>query len=289
MKLVGETCTTPPRPRRQQNIRGTLVDVDSDDDDKELSSEEDDDDDYNGSGSGSESEEDDEESESEEERSDGDDDESSDEEDEDEEDERAAGRCTRNARCTNRFRHRGRCSVPKQDEGSSSSTTPIDYRAQAQEIFNEEKARIVALEGVRAQHKAELEKFKVLKFDRGTRRRGVCSYKNLTIGLSSKLVDGGASADTIRNIIVHELSHAACPKQKHNKVWKDFNILVGGDGKRCCNSAEAQEIIQHKYEVVCSTGGAAHYRKKMHKRSSQQWLSKYRCADCASKLVVRKL
>ena len=100
------------------------------------------------------------------------------------------------------------------------------------------------------------------------------------------MVDGGTSAEKIAKVIRHELSHACNPGMKHNFTWKQFDILIGGDGKRCCADEEVRQVIGHKYEVVCPVDGA-HYLKKMQKQPSRSWLQRKVCGKCRSRFTVR--
>ena len=142
------------------------------------------------------------------------------------------------------------------------------FQERAKHIFEAEKKRITNHPLVSDVHKKHMEPYTMI-FDKGTRRRGVCKYpragRSGIIGLSARMVNGGTSADKITQVIRHELSHACNPGMKHNATWKRFDLLIGGDGKRCCNDEEVRNIIGHRIEVVCPIGGADHFLKKMQK------------------------
>ena len=132
----------------------------------------------------------------------------------------------------------------------------------------------------------------VLVFDRGTRRRGVCTYpsalRRASIGLSARMVDNAVSPAVVTKVVRHELSHACNPGQKHNNVWRAFDRRIGGDGKRCCTDEEAKAAIGHRVEVVCPVD-RAHCCKKMQRAPSYQWLRGHVCKRCRSKLSVLRV
>ena len=82
------------------------------------------------------------------------------------------------------------------------------------------------------------------------------------IGLSSKMVDNGTPAASVAAIIRHELSHACCPGQKHNHVWKAFNQSISGDGERCCNDKIVEAIIGYPFVIRCEKGCCSTGRQK---------------------------
>jgi hypothetical protein len=177
----------------------------------------------------------------------------------------------------------------KELKGQEYITRTYKFRDRANEIFDWEKKAIMNNTKVSAKHKQNLEEYTLI-FDRGTKRRGVCHYpfkgRRGWIGLSARMVDGGAPAESIAKVIRHELSHACNPGMKHNKVWKAFDVLIGGDGKRCCVDEEIKQIIGHRIEVFCPNG-VSHYLKKMQKRPSAKWLNSRCCKTCHSRFSVR--
>lgn len=167
------------------------------------------------------------------------------------------------------------------------------FRERAQTIFESEKSRILSHSKVGLAEKKHLEPY-TLVFDRGTRRRGVCKYPNRTtrptgyIGVSAKMVDGGVSTEKLVNILRHELSHACKPGMKHNEVWKQFFLMIGGDGKRCCADEEVKKAIGHRIEVYCPQD-VTHFLKKMQKRPSKRWLQSKVCGKCRSRFLVKSV
>lgn len=171
------------------------------------------------------------------------------------------------------------------------------FRKRATRIFEAECDAVYANPRVNAEQKDMLRKFKFI-LDRGTTRRGVCNYQRSYIGLSAKMVDNGASADAIAKIVRHEISHACTPKQHHNATWQAFDLLIGGDGKRCCTSAEVKEVIGHRVEVYCEKGGprdgTGHYFAKKQKAPTTHKLRTKCCGKCKkeghiSKLLYRRI
>ena len=183
--------------------------------------------------------------------------------------------------------------VPREGEtltGQAYIDRAYKLRERAQAIFESEKKHIIDNTLVGDAEKKHLTPY-TLVFDRGTRRRGVCKYPSSKrprgyIGLSAKMVDGGTPADKLVNVIRHELSHACKPGMKHNAVWKQFDLMIGGDGKRCCSDEEIKAIIGHRIEVYCPND-IKHFLKKMQKRPSQKWLTSKVCKTCRSHFLVR--
>ena len=99
------------------------------------------------------------------------------------------------------------------------------------------------------------------------------------------MVDNAVSAGKIAKVVRHELSHACNPGQKHNDVWKEFDRLIGGDGKRCCTDEEVEKAIGHRIEVVCPVD-RAHGVRKMQKAPTHKWLQRYVCKHCKSMFKV---
>ena len=172
------------------------------------------------------------------------------------------------------------------------------FRDKARTIFNEECEAVYANSGISDDKKDLLRKYKLL-FDRGTTRRGVCKYPSARtggigyIGLSSSMIDRGVSAQKVAQIIRHEISHACNPGHHHDATWKAFDILIGGDGKRCCTDEEVKKLIGHKVEVYCPVGGASsssgHYFAKKQKAPSNKQLTTKCCGACKKKGIISRL
>jgi len=177
------------------------------------------------------------------------------------------------------------------------------FRDRANKIFKMEKKAVLDNPQVSQAQKQSLLRFD-FRFDRGTTRRGICKYPRSRdetgyICLSAKMVDRGTPAEKIQKIIRHEISHACTPGCHHNQTWKDFDILIGGDGQRCCEDEEVEKIIGHRVEVYCSRGGPVeggkHYFAKMQKAPSRRFMRDKCCGGCrlvdgvTSRLVYRRV
>ncbi len=160
---------------------------------------------------------------------------------------------------------------------------------------------------------------KGLLFDGGLKRRGHFSYPctktrrtdtravryHRTVGdisrakitLSSKLIDGGCPDQQLDLLLLHELSHAACPGHKHDDVWKAICLKAGGDGKRCDSSETTSRIVDFKYLWHCAAGGVRKPSKDTPKNQRHTWRSfhkftdrlrknRHQCRLCKSPLLV---
>lgn len=168
------------------------------------------------------------------------------------------------------------------------------FRKRAHKIYEIEKSRLMTgLGGRVTETQCTYVAPFTLEFSRGTRCRGLCDYAHQTIRISARLVDGGLSPDQVAQVIRHELSHAANPGQKHNRVWSAFNISIGGDGKRCCSSKEASSIIGHKVEIYCPLAGVTaekgHYLAKRHIAPTRKWLANKICRQCKLRGTISHL
>ena len=163
------------------------------------------------------------------------------------------------------------------------------FRDRAQKIFDAEKQRFLDSRYITPGMRLLVEPFR-LCFDRGTTRRGVCKHRDRMIGLSALMVDGGVRAEKVLEVVRHELTHAALPKDKHGEAWKALNLKMGGDGKRCCQDAETRDKIGFKIVLACShvtdvmkdpkaSGGHCHSRRQ--KAPSTAWLRGRQCCKCA--------
>lgn len=172
------------------------------------------------------------------------------------------------------------------------STMPAsDNRKRAEFLFHQEVMKIKMNPKVLPFQKLMLETYK-LEFDRGTKRRGVCKYPckkhGGIIGLSSAMVDKGVSAEKLTKIIRHELSHACNPGQKHNSIWKNFDLMIGGNGERCCTDEEVKSLIGHKIELYCPklSTETGHFYTKRQNAPSRKWLSDKICPHCKKNGVI---
>ncbi len=89
------------------------------------------------------------------------------------------------------------------------------------------------------------------QFDNAQRRAGSCNYSTRVISLS-RLYCLKASADQIRDTILHEIAHAlAGPKHNHDAKWKSIARQIGCTAERC----HAVDFAPAKYIATCSRCG----------------------------------
>jgi len=102
-------------------------------------------------------------------------------------------------------------------------------------------------------------------FDTARRRFGVCYHGKRRITLSAALVELN-SIEESRNTITHEIAHALMPRGAgHSPGWVAMHRSLGGDGKRCYDSAV---VVKPAAPIVGECpGGHPHTRFKMPRRS----------------------
>ena len=102
---------------------------------------------------------------------------------------------------------------------------------------------------------------------------GICKYRNKTIGLSRPLTLVN-DVTHVRNTILHEIAHALCPGQRHNKVWQAKAIEIGCDGERFCS----MEVVppKNKYKATCGTCGCIYTANRLPKNTTS-------CGRCSKK------
>ena len=81
---------------------------------------------------------------------------------------------------------------------------------------------------------------------------GVCNYRTKEIQLSSLLVPV-TTDESVTDTIIHEIAHALCPKQGHNRIWQRKCIELGGNGQRCGSSDNYKDGIDGKKEFEQKT------------------------------------
>lgn len=110
------------------------------------------------------------------------------------------------------------------------------------------------------------------------------------IGISKRLVDRGCSRDKLIMVIRHELSHACNPGQKHNRIWRAFDIQIGGGEDVYCNDKEIENLVGHKVELFChGADGEVHVSLKRQNRPTVRFLNKYKCKKCNCALNWRRV
>jgi len=110
------------------------------------------------------------------------------------------------------------------------------------------------------------------QFDGARRRFGVCRHRPKIISLSKALTLLNEEA-RVRNTITHEIAHALMPPGSgHNAAWAAVHKHLGGDGRRCYESAL---VAKPKAPIVGECpAGHRHERFKM-PRVSQS------CGQCS--------
>jgi predicted SprT family Zn-dependent metalloprotease len=108
------------------------------------------------------------------------------------------------------------------------------------------------------------------EFNNRKRAAGICSYRRRTIELSKHLTSLADEAD-VRETILHEIAHALCPRQGHNKVWKAKLIEIGGTGERCYSNESSLGIAYNmiaKYKGTCPNGHTTGRNRKPTRKQS---------------------
>ena len=107
------------------------------------------------------------------------------------------------------------------------------------------------------------------------------------------------SDDQIREILVHEVAHAICPRHHHDSHWKRVANTLGKKWnykiERQCHDAELnaaiykQKGVRHpyEYELYCPVCGQSWKYRRMCKAVRHP--ERYRCPKDKSKLLARKI
>ncbi len=103
---------------------------------------------------------------------------------------------------------------------------------------------------------------------------GWCRAKIKTIDISLCFVEKAEVAE-IKDLILHEIAHALCPKCKHNNVWKTTAIRIGGSGKR----THTVQFTKPKYLARCPSGCTYVYRHRKRLRT--------KCKKCRAGIRYR--
>lgn len=115
------------------------------------------------------------------------------------------------------------------------------------------------------------------RFDHSTRRAGCCNYREKTISISFELARN-ASAEDIRDTILHEIAHALVGKKhNHNAIWKAKAKEIGCSGERCHRLTFSTPRYQVSCENQCWTQTAERRNRRLI------------CRTCGGKLVYSTL
>lgn len=172
--------------------------------------------------------------------------------------------------------------------GQAFATRAYEYRKRARKIFDKEKQRFMDSRHLTSTMKQMLQAY-TLRFDGGTSRRGVCHYDARVIGLSAAMIDRGVRPEKIKEVVVHELTHAVLPGKKHGPEWKKLNKRMGGDGKRCCTDEETSKLVSFKVVVACPAlqirsktlpNADGHVLQRRQKAPTGIWLNSRVCGKC---------
>jgi len=78
---------------------------------------------------------------------------------------------------------------------------------------------------------------------------GQCDYQTKTITVNPMMFYTMTSKQ-VRMVLIHEVSHALCPGERHNEVWRQKDLELGGTG----NQHQAVE------SVTCVDEERQHYK-----------------------------
>lgn len=120
-------------------------------------------------------------------------------------------------------------------------------------------------------------------FGNAKHRAGVCSYAKRTIGLSRFVMAVRSHEETLMTI-THEVAHAIVGAgHGHDRVWALKHRELGGNGKRCYDSAE----VRHAAAAVALWVGTCDHGQSFPRHRAPKRLEgwKCRCAGGSSPVV----
>lgn len=126
---------------------------------------------------------------------------------------------------------------------------------------------ILAREGLDA------EGWKVVIDERPRMRGGQCRTKKKEIGISAWVVDNN-DWPQVYEILVHEIAHGLCPGHRHDKIWKQTCIRLGGSGERCWQDSDnlkgskPSKKKEPKYSATCSNCKTVHFKHRLRRRAT---------------------
>ena len=94
-----------------------------------------------------------------------------------------------------------------------------------------------------------------VKLDNAKVRGGQCNYRTRTISVSRHFISW-ASAEMLRDVVLHELAHACCftvdRQRGHGVVWQRWCRRLGMDhSDRCYDYGDAPMRARGKYAAWC--------------------------------------
>lgn len=119
------------------------------------------------------------------------------------------------------------------------------------------------------------------RFDNAVRRFGCCRHGKKVISLSRTLSEIN-DWETVKLTVLHEIAHALVGVgHGHDWVWQKKCIEIGGDGKRCYDSAKVNTPTL-AYTATCPNCGEVHQKARKPKR-------RLACAVCSGTFEEREL
>lgn len=120
-------------------------------------------------------------------------------------------------------------------------------------------------------------------FTRGKRTLGVCYSIRQVIGLSVYLVQGN-DKEVVRDVLLHEISHALTPGHGHDEVWKAMCREIGCRPVRCCNAPIS--VPAGRWRATCGCGKT--FRRYRRPQRMTGWFCK-RCGRVRGALVWKQI
>lgn len=92
---------------------------------------------------------------------------------------------------------------------------------------------------------------------------GEAKVKDISL---SRILTPHRTEHDVKMTILHEIAHAiAGHSAGHGPQWRKVCLSIGGDGKRCGESAPEEVRASSKYIVMCQDGHSHGYRNRVSK------------------------
>lgn len=111
--------------------------------------------------------------------------------------------------------------------------------------------------------------------NRSVKTAGWTRHAKLEISLSKKLLSLW-TLEQARLVILHEIAHALTPGHRHDSVWRQKCLEIGGNGERCWGS-DGEASLPPKYVGYCPNGHK-HTRDRKPRGADMNRLG---CAKCS--------